>query len=87
MTSSCSVPHWTNTFNTYRIIFSKLRAHHLYTKPAKCSFAEKSVHYLGHVIDENGTHPDPKRSKRGVIGLGRPPSSNSDPEELNLELS
>ena len=27
----------------------------------KCLFSQTSIHFLGHVIDKNGVHPDPER--------------------------
>ena len=27
----------------------------------KCLFSQTSIHFLGHIIDKNGVHPDPER--------------------------
>lgn len=42
-------------------ILRRLRLHNLKLKPAKCSFAMKSVHYLGHTISSNGVSMDTSR--------------------------
>jgi hypothetical protein len=40
-----------------------LREHHLYVKFSKCDFFQKQVHYLGHVIYEEGVAIDPDKIK------------------------
>ena len=34
-------------------VFEQLRKHKLYAKQKKCTFAERSIKYLGHIV-ENG---------------------------------
>jgi hypothetical protein len=38
-----------------------LRAHHLYLKASKCSFAKDSLEYLGHIISTHGVATDPSK--------------------------
>ena len=40
-----------------------LREHKLYVKFSKCDFFQKQVHYLGHVISEEGVAIDPDKIK------------------------
>jgi hypothetical protein len=35
-----------------RLVLEKLREHHLYMKMSKCSFAQTSLEYLGHIISQ-----------------------------------
>ncbi|XP_068636049.1 uncharacterized mitochondrial protein AtMg00860-like [Aristolochia californica] len=44
-----------------RIIFDLLRAHQLYLKHSKCSFATSHVGYLGHIISHEGVTVDPEK--------------------------
>ena len=37
-----------------------LREHQLYAKLSKCSFYQNRIHYLGHIISEEGIEVDPK---------------------------
>ena len=43
------------------ILLKAMQKHGLKLKQKKCIFAEKSVKYLGHIIDANGYYPDPER--------------------------
>jgi hypothetical protein len=47
-----------------KIVLQVLRERHLYAKFSKCDFFQKQVHYLGHVISEQGVvvHPDKIKS-------------------------
>jgi hypothetical protein len=40
-----------------------LREHQLYAKLSKCSFYQKQIHYLGHIISEQGIAIDPEKIK------------------------
>jgi len=42
-------------------VFDRLRVHNLKLQPQKCNFLRKEVVYLGHVINETGVSPDPKK--------------------------
>ena len=41
-----------------RRTFEILRQHSLFAKVSKCDFFRSSVHYLGHVVSEQGLSPD-----------------------------
>ena len=34
------------------LVLDKLREHHLYMKPSKCSFAQNTLEYLGHIMSD-----------------------------------
>ena len=38
-----------------------LREHKLYGKLSKCDFYKDTIHYLGHIISEEGISVDPKK--------------------------
>jgi hypothetical protein len=71
---------WTEHLQHIRLALEALRRHSLHVKRSKCSFGERSVAYLGHVISANGvamdgdkveavaSWPEP-RSARGVRGF------------------
>ena len=42
-------------------VFKKLKDAGLKLKPSKCQLFKKSISYLGHVVSEEGVHPDPKK--------------------------
>jgi hypothetical protein len=44
-----------------RLVLQVLREHQLYAKLSKCSFYQKQIHYLGHIISEEGIAMDPER--------------------------
>jgi hypothetical protein len=47
--------------NNLRMVFQVLREHQLYAKLSKCSFYQKQIHYLGHIISEDGIAVDPEK--------------------------
>jgi len=47
-------PSWTTHLQHVKAVLLALRAHQLRLKRSKCSFAESSVAYLGHVISADG---------------------------------
>jgi len=49
---------WTEHLQQLRTVLDVLREHRLHIKRSKCSFAEPSVHYLGHVITGAGVAMD-----------------------------
>jgi hypothetical protein len=73
-------PSWSSHLQHINAVLSALRDHQLRLKRAKCSFAQPSVTYLGHVISADGvamdhdkvaavtTWPQP-RSVRGLRGF------------------
>ena len=44
-----------------REVFTRLRKAKLKLHPKKCKFAVKEVHYLGHVLSQNGIKPNPDK--------------------------
>jgi hypothetical protein len=44
-----------------RMVLQVLREHQLYAKLSKCSFYQKQIHYLGHIISEEGIDVDSKK--------------------------
>jgi hypothetical protein len=44
-----------------RIVLTRLRDHQLYAKFSKCEFWLKTIHFLGHVLSENGISVDPSK--------------------------
>ena len=42
-------------------VFKRLRAAGLTLKPSKCVFARSQVHFLGHVISQEGIRPNPEK--------------------------
>jgi hypothetical protein len=44
-----------------RLVLQVLREHQLYAKFSKCDFFQKQIHYLGHVISEEGVAIDPDK--------------------------
>ena len=44
-------------------IFEVLRKNQLYMKATKCSFAQSSIHYLGHIISDAGVATNPGKTK------------------------
>jgi hypothetical protein len=45
--------------NRLRAVLTRLRQHDLRLNLAKCNFAAKKVHYLGHMIYDDGVSPLP----------------------------
>jgi hypothetical protein len=43
------------------MVLQVLREHHLYAKLNKCSFYQKKIIYLGHIILEEGKAVDPEK--------------------------
>jgi hypothetical protein len=46
-----------------RVVLSYLRENKLYGKLSKCSFFQKEIHYLGHIISGEGISIDPEKVK------------------------
>jgi hypothetical protein len=44
-----------------RMVLQVLREHPLYSKLSKCSFYQNRIHYLGHIISEEGIALDPEK--------------------------
>ena len=52
------------------IIFQKLKETGLELKESKCDFFKKEIHYLGHLISDNGIYPLPRNPKEIKQFLG-----------------
>jgi hypothetical protein len=44
-----------------RMVLQVLREHQLYSKLSKCSFYQKQIHYLGHIISKDGITVNPEK--------------------------
>jgi hypothetical protein len=44
-----------------RMMLQVIREHQLYAKLSKCSFYQKQIHYLGHIISKDGIAMDPEK--------------------------
>jgi hypothetical protein len=44
-----------------RMVLQVLREHQLYAKLSKCSFYQRQIHYLGHIISKEGIAVDPEK--------------------------
>jgi hypothetical protein len=51
--------NWTTHLHQLRAVFATLDQHHFKVNLSKCSFAKTQLHYLGHVISQNGVATDP----------------------------
>ena len=47
--------------NHLRQVFEVLREHQLYAKDSKCEFFKTEIHYLGHIISNEGIRMDPEK--------------------------
>jgi hypothetical protein len=52
---------WEDHLRHLEAVFSKLREVNLKLNPGKCCFAAKSITFLGHVVSQQGTRPDPSK--------------------------
>jgi hypothetical protein len=43
------------------VVLDILPKHQLFAKPSKCSFAQASIDYLGHIISAQGVATDPSK--------------------------
>ncbi|WP_208972667.1 hypothetical protein, partial [Escherichia coli] len=43
------------------LVFQLLREHKLYAKESKCEFFKTEIHYLGHIITNDGIMMDPEK--------------------------
>ena len=59
--------------NRLREVFIALHKFNLKLQPDKCKFLHKEVMYLGHIISEEGTKPDP--NKISAIQIIKPPTN------------
>jgi hypothetical protein len=54
-----------------RMLLQVLREHQLFAKLSKCSFYQRKIHYLGHIISEKGITMDLEKI-RSIEGWPRP---------------
>ena len=54
-------------------VFDILKEHQLFVKESKCSFAQQSMEYLGHIISDKGVSTDPAKT---VVMLDWPTPTN-----------
>jgi len=52
---------WEEHFQHLDAVLYKLREVNLKLNPNKCCFVAKSITFLGHVVNKDGTRPDPKK--------------------------
>ncbi|XP_024972713.1 uncharacterized protein LOC112511350 [Cynara cardunculus var. scolymus] len=68
-----------------KLILELLRDQKLYAKFSKCEFWIREVHFLGHMVNENGIHVDP--AKVEAIKSPKDPDRNSPISRLSRLLS
>lgn len=54
-------PSYATHLTHLQIVLDLLVTNEFYAKFVKCVFAVNSIHYLGHIISEGTTHPDPSK--------------------------
>lgn len=54
-------PNEQEALRRLEMVFERLRAHNLKLAPKKCHLLQRSVHFLGHVINSNGVSTDPAK--------------------------
>ncbi len=64
-------------------VLNLLREGGLKIKSSKCSFLQKAVKYLGHIISEDGLRPDPKLTE-AIINYPTPQNKNHVKSFLGL---
>ena len=55
-------PTWESHLQHIRIVLCQLRNHQFYLKSSKCSFAQTTLEYLGHIISQDGVSTDPTKT-------------------------
>ena len=55
------------------LVLQKFKAARVTFNEAKCQFSQKSVKFLGHLIDSSGVHPDPDKVQ-AIIDI-QPPTN------------
>jgi len=54
-------PNFDTHLQHLTLVLDKLRAHQLYMKASKCSFAQIQLEYLGHIISDQGVSTNPTK--------------------------
>jgi hypothetical protein len=52
---------WNEHLCHMRFIFKKLKGVNLKLNPSKCYFGSKNITFLGHVVDNAESQPDPRK--------------------------
>jgi hypothetical protein len=52
---------WSEHLRHINLVLAKLQEHHLFVKRSKCSFSERLVAYLGHVISVDSVAMDEQK--------------------------
>ena len=65
------------------IIFQKLKAADLKLKESKCDFFKREIHYLGHLISDEGIHPLPEKLDT-IHNMPKPRNSKEIKQFLDL---
>lgn len=68
-------PTWETHLDHLTIVFEHLHHHQLFAKLSKCSFGQKKIDYLGHVVSSNGVEMDPVKIQ--VVREWPPPTTVS----------
>ena len=71
-------------FEHLRLVFDLLRANQLYAKESKCEFFKTQIHYLGHIITDEGVMMDPVKVEEI---LRWPPPRNMEEVQIFLGLA
>jgi hypothetical protein len=58
---------WQDHLQHLGVVLSRLREVNLKLNPSKCYFAATSVVFLGHVVNKEGTRPDPSKIDVGIF--------------------
>ena len=64
--------------NHLRLVMERLRDHDLYANPAKCSFFQTEVEFLGFIVDQQGLRMDPSRISAIAEWRSHPPVTYRD---------
>ncbi|KAL0437390.1 UNVERIFIED_CONTAM: Retrovirus-related Pol polyprotein from transposon.6 [Sesamum radiatum] len=59
-----------------RQVLARLREYELYAKVSKCSFAQETINFLGHIVEKGRNRMDPKKVQ--AIEEWQPPSDVHD---------
>ena len=59
-----------------RVVLNKLREQQLYAKSSKCSFWQREIGFLGHIVSEAGVAVDPKK----IVAITKWPTPGSATE-------
>ncbi|KAK8936216.1 hypothetical protein KSP39_PZI014037 [Platanthera zijinensis] len=66
---------WEEHLDHLQTVLTLVQSHHLILKASKCSFGQRSVAYLGHIVDNTGVSADPAKLQ-GVADWPLPSSTS-----------